>query len=138
MQLKRIVFPLLLLPLVAFAKPTVTEEINIVRSPNIKVYAFEKVMNRWSSEQWVYFDDLIKRESGWKTTGAHYPSGYTKGGVKSSAWGLCGTMVNTHKDLVEDFKTNPYAQIDWCIDYVSARYKSPQKAIQFHNKNNWF
>jgi len=129
MQLKRIVFPLLLLPLVAFAKPVVTEEINIVRSPNIKVYAFEKVMDRWSSEQWVYFDDLIKRESGWNSE-AQNPN--------STAYGLA-QFLNSTWNSVECIKTDDkYVQIDCAIDYVELRYKTPQGAIKHHNRNNWY
>ena len=58
---------LILGPLVAFAKPLATAELKINDSPNIKVYAFEKVLDRWGDKEWIYFSDLISRESNWKS-----------------------------------------------------------------------
>ena len=72
--------------------------------------------------------EIINRESGWNHK-AKNPN--------SSAIGLCQAMESVH-DLPEDYKTNPYTQIDWCMDYIEKRYGTPQKALAFWYKNEWF
>lgn len=95
----------------------------------VKEYAKQQVLATFGNE-WAYFNDLIVRESGWRSNVKN---------PKSSAYGLCQTMMSLHgKDLVSDFRTNPYAQIDWCVKYTRERYKTPTRAIQFHNANNYF
>jgi hypothetical protein len=37
-----------------------------------------------------------------------------------------------------DFSTNPYTQVDWGMDYITKRYKTPCKALQFHDRKNWY
>ena len=130
MFLKIIIAPLLLLPLVAFAaKPTITEELEIYRSPNIKVYAFEKVLERWGEKEWAYFSDLIERESHWNSEAKN---------PKSSAYGL-GQFLNSTWKTVGCIKTSDkYIQIDCAIKYVEARYGTPKSAIKFHDKNNFY
>lgn len=123
-------FIFLLVPLVAFgAKPLATAELHTYRSPNIKVYAFEQVLDRWGDKEWVYFSDLISRESGWKSE-AENPN--------STAYGL-GQFLNSTWETVNCEKTSDkYEQIDCTIDYVELRYKTPKKAIVHHNLKNWY
>lgn len=117
-----------MLSLLLYAQSAIAEPIEIIKSPNIKVYAFEKVLNRWGDKQWSYFSEIIERESRWNSEAKN---------PKSSAYGLCQFLSATYKQYGE--KTNdPYKQIDMCIEYINDRYKTPQKAIQFHNKNNWY
>ena len=106
------------------------DEIVIVVKQDIKVYAFEQVLEKWGSNQWDAFDKIIEKESRWRD--------YVKN-PKSSAYGLGQTMMSLYeKDLDADFRNNPYKQIDWTISYIESRYKTPQKALQFHLKNNWY
>lgn len=129
MLLKNIIVLCCLLPLVALAKPLNTEELEITRSPNIKVYAFEQVLNRWGEKEWVYFNDLIERESHWNSE-AKNPN--------STAYGL-GQFLNSTWGLVDCKKTkDPYKQIDCTLDYVASRYGTPHKTIQYHNLHNWY
>lgn len=123
-------FLFLLLPLVALgAKPTKTDELNTYRSPNIKVYAFEQVLNRWGDNQWFYFNDLINRESKWNSEAKNpYSTAYGIGQFLNSTWESVGCEKTDDK----------YVQVDCTIEYVSLRYKTPQKAIQFHNQKNWY
>lgn len=101
----------------------------IEQPPNIKVYAFEKVLNRWGSEQWDSFDKLIKKESKWDSE-AQNPN--------SSAYGI-GQFLNSTWSTVDCEKTKDvYKQIDCTINYVELNYKTPQKALQFHLKNNYY
>lgn len=104
----------------------------IIQDKDIKLYAVEKVLDEFGGGQWVYFYQIIDKESRWQTWGHHYPNSN-----KSSAWGACGTLVKIHK-VPEDFYSNPYRQIDWCINYIKARYKLPEKAWEFHKQHNWF
>lgn len=104
-------------------------ELKIDLSPNIKVYAFERVLNRWGDEQWFYFNDLIKRESHWDNTEQN---------PKSTAYGL-GQFLNSTWEIVGCKKTsNSYKQIDCTIKYIELVYGTPKKAIEFHNKNNFY
>jgi hypothetical protein len=99
--------------------------------PTIKEYAEQRV-NEVFGSGWKEFEQIIEKESGWKVWGHHYPKSNL-----SSAWGACGTILGLHK-VPEDFKTNKYTQISWCVDYVQKRYKTPQKALEFHRVNGWF
>jgi len=102
---------------------------HIEEPPNIKVYAFEKVLNRWGSEQWDSFDKLIIKESKWDSESQN---------PNSSAYGI-GQFLNSTWNTVGCEKTKDvYKQIDCTINYVELNYKTPQKALQFHLKNNWY
>jgi hypothetical protein len=128
MRYIKIIFFSFLLPLVAFAKPIKTEELNI-QLPNIKVYAFEKVLDRWGSEQWDFLDKLVNKESRWNHK-AQNP--------KSSAFGI-GQFINSTWGTVNCEKTSdPYIQVSCMLDYIELRYKTPQKALEFHLKKNWY
>lgn len=116
-----------------------------VTKPTIKEYAKERVLKVFGEGQWEAFNWIIAKEShNWTVTGPHYPSGYAKikqkdgtyKYVKSSAWGLCGTLINTHK-VEKGFKDDVYKQIDWCIEYTKT-YGNPQKAKKAHlQKGHW-
>lgn len=106
--------------------------------PNIKVYAFEKVLDRWGSEQWDSFDKIVEKESNWEILGPHYKNGYTVDGVKSSASGLCGFLDGTWEGTSYQKTEDPYIQISACINYIQERYETPKKALNFHYKNNWY
>ncbi len=115
--------------LYAFSTKVIAEPLEIESSQNIKVYAFEQVLNRWGDEQWSYFNDLIKRESKWNSE-AKNPN--------STAYGL-GQFLKSTWEIVDCKKTsNAYKQIDCTIEYVSKVYGTPQLAIKFHNKNNYY
>lgn len=118
----------LIVSLLGFPANAIAEPLEI-KYQNIKVYAFEKVLEEWGSKEWVYFDKLIEKESNWLP--------YAKN-PQSSAYGL-GQLLDSTWGTVGCIKTNnPQEQIDCTIKYVKARYKTPQRAIQFHNLNNWY
>ena len=130
MKIYKILLALALLSLLVITtQRAIAEPVEIeVRSSNIKVYAFEKVLNRWDEKEWAYFSDLIERESHWNSEAKN---------PKSSAYGLCQTMMSVHR-TPEGFRKDPYAQVDWCIDYVSKRYETPKQAIKFWDSHKWF
>jgi len=97
---------------------------------NIREYAERRVLEEFGVGHWKAFDTIIVKESRWR----HHAKN-----PRSSAYGLGQTMMSLYeKDLDADFRTNPYKQIDWTIAYVEARYKNPNKALQFHLKHNYY
>ncbi len=126
---------LVLLPQRAIAEPVEIE----VKLPNIKVYAFEKVLDRWGEREWASFSAIIAKESlQWTVTGSHYPSGYTKTGIKSSAYGLGGFLDGTWQTVGCKKTPDKYKQIDCAIEYIALRYDTPHKALSHHKKSNWY
>lgn len=101
----------------------------------IKELAEDGVNHYFGEGQWKYFEQIIHKESSWIHTGYHYP--LINGKRRSSAVGLCGTLVKTH-GLSEDFIDNTTAQIEWCMQYTKSRYGTPKKALEFHLKNGWW
>lgn len=128
MLIKKIIVAIVLITsLYGATTKVIAEPLEI--SPNIKVYAFEQVLNKWDDEQWVYFNDLIKRESRWSNTEQN---------PNSTAYGL-GQFLNSTWETVNCKKTsNSYKQIDCTIKYISMTYGTPKKAISFHNKNHYY
>lgn len=112
-----------LLPVKVIAEPS------YIKYQNIKVYAFEKVLLNWNSEQWYYFEDLIERESRWNNK-AQNPD--------SSAFGLAQFLNSTWETVGCEKTDNAETQIDCAVRYVKTRYSTPEKAIDFHNENNWY
>jgi hypothetical protein len=97
--------------------------------PNIKVYAFEKVLERWGDEQWFYFNDLIKKESHWDNEAQNPDStAYGYGQLLDSTWKTVGCKKTSDKEI----------QIDCTMKYIELRYGTPEKAIKFWNKNKWY
>lgn len=94
------------------------------RSP--KGIAWEMVLNKWGIQEWGYFEELIMRESGWSPYAINQSSG---------ACGL-GQALPCSKLGVElwDYE----GQLNWIVNYISTRYDTPAKAIEFHNSNNWY
>ena len=131
MHIYKIILLLALLSLLVFLpQRAIAEPIEIeVRSPNIKVYAFEKVLDRWGEDQWSYFNDLIERESHWNSE-AQNPN--------STAYGLAQFLNSTWKSVDCEKTSDKYKQIDCALDYVANRYTTPQGAIKFWNKNKWY
>lgn len=129
MSIKNIIVLLALFSLLGFPTKDSAAELEIGMSQNIKVYAFERVLYRWGDEQWVYFNDLIKRESNWSNTEQN---------DRSTAYGL-GQFLNSTWDIVGCTKTsNSYKQIDCTIKYIEKVYGTPKKAIVFHNIHHWY
>src|SRR3990167_2246946 len=106
----KIILALLIASLILLALPPSTSSYTALESPlSIKEYAEKRVIETFGGG-WAEFERIIAKEShNWTVLDAHYPSGYAnvkqKDGtykkVKSSAWGLCGTLVNSHK-VAED------------------------------------
>lgn len=105
----------------------------------IKVFAYNQVKYQWDESQWESFNKIVSQESwNWRITKEHYKGGYTKTGIKSSAFGLCGFLDSTWTDIGYEKTDDPYIQISACVKYISQRYGSPKNAWKFHTLNNWY
>jgi hypothetical protein len=75
----------------------------------------------------IAFDNILKKESGYQANVIN----------EIGAGGLCQAYPYTKMNCklsVEDWK----CQVDWCLDYIKNRYKTPTEAWSFHLINNWF
>lgn len=110
-----------------------------------KIYARDKVSEKWGEEQFNYFYKLVDRESGWCYTiwnsMDYCPTEvfYTNPTDGSNGYGLGQTMVSLHKVPIE-FYSDPEMQIDWIINYIekNPNYGTPQKAYEFQMNNNYY
>jgi hypothetical protein len=94
-----------------------------------KQYAYDAVLNEWGVEEWNHFNDLIQRESEWYNYAQNPKStAYGYGQFLNSTWGLVGCSKTS----------DPNTQIDCTVKYVKVVYGTPQKAIAFHNVNNYY
>jgi hypothetical protein len=56
---------------------------------------------------------------------------------RSSAYGLCQTMLSVHKPG-ESFMHDPIEQMQWCNTYAQNRYNGWHGALEFWNRNKWW
>lgn len=105
------------------------ESAEIVELPNIKVYAFEKILYRWGDKQWTYFSALVDKESKWDNL-ADNPN--------STAFGIGQFLDSTWKSVGCEKTYDQYAQVDCMLDYIELRYNSPKNALTYHNKMGWY
>ena len=132
MQLYKIILILAILSLSVFLpQRAIADPVEINgRHPNIKVYAFEQVLERWGDKQWSYFSDLMDKENREWNPEAKNPN--------STAYGLGQFLNSTWKTVDCEKTSDPYIQLDCMFDYIDMRYDTPLKALQFHKKNNWY
>lgn len=96
---------------------------------DVKKYACDQVGKHFGEQEWQHFDDIISRESRWKCN-AQNPH--------TSAYGL-GQFLNSTWKLVGYTKTDDcFEQVNATIAYIKKTYSTPQKAVYFHNVNNWY
>lgn len=85
----------------------------------------------WTGTQFDALKELWSCESSWTTT-----AGNTAG---SGAYGipqsLPASKMSSHG---ADYMTNPETQIRWGLDYIQARYGTPQAALAQHYAVNWY
>lgn len=113
----------------------------MVIPPTPREYAQQLVTEKWGESEWPYFDKIISKESrNWTVYTAHYPTGYTSTGVRSSAHGLGGFLDGTWDDVGCVKTDDPYEQVRCTIKYIEQRkaYGTPSKAWQWHLVHNWY
>lgn len=92
-------------------------------------YAILEVRDKWGSEQWDYYNYIVKAESGWNNT-AQNPT--------STAYGLHQFLDSTWEHVDCEKTSDPYTQIDCGIKYIEDRYQTPELAYIHHIENNWY
>jgi hypothetical protein len=84
----------------------------------------------WSSSEFSCLDSLWVSESNWNINATNSSSG---------AYGIPQALpASKMASAGPDWQTNPATQIEWGLDYISARYGSPCSAWSFKQGNNWY
>jgi hypothetical protein len=80
--------------------------------------------------QMVCLDRLWTRESGWRVDATNPTSG---------AYGIPQALPASKLAAAgTDWRTNPWTQIDWGLDYIRARYGSPSNAWAHSEATGWY
>lgn len=83
----------------------------------------------WSDEDFNGLVQLWNKESGWNP-GSHSSSG---------AYGIPQALpASKMASYGEDYLTNYVTQINWGLDYISARYGSPSAAWNHMQNTGWY
>ena len=97
-----------------------------------KQYAYNQVIKKyhWSIRD---YNDLVKlwnKESGWNA------KAYNK---RSKACGIPQALpCKKMKKYGKDYRTNCKVQINWGLQYIKKRYKTPTKAWKHFKKKHWY
>ena len=102
------------------------------RSRDFVDYARKKIDNEI---EFKCFDELMHRESSWRTR----KDPQFADNPNSSAYGIPQALPG-HKmsSAGHDWVTNPITQIRWAIGYIEDRYKTPCKALKFHDERGYY
>lgn len=123
-------------------QPLAVKKLDVVVRDGVdqELYTHAKEVSdkEWGEDYFEYFDSIIMQESGWRVFTAHYPTGYTKGGVKSSAHGLGGFIDATWETVDCEKTDDPFIQVECTARYITDRYENPEKAWAFHLEANHY
>ncbi|AIW02540.1 transglycosylase [Streptomyces phage Jay2Jay] len=94
--------------------------------PTPKEFAKEKV----GAKQFSCLNKLWNHESEWEHDAVNSSSG---------AYGIPQALpAKKMQSAGKDWKTNPFTQVKWGVDYIDDRYGSPCNAWGFFQRNNWY
>lgn len=96
-----------------------------------KQYAYKQVIKKgWTRSDYNNLVKLWNKESNWNAK------------AKNKYTGACGIAqaypCKKMKSYGNDYKTNCKIQIDWGLDYIKKRYKTPSKAWNFWQRKHWY
>lgn len=91
--------------------------------------ACHKLKTTMNTEQWKAMYRLAYKESSWRSTLRN---------KRSTAYGLFQFLNQTWKDVGIPKTNCPYCQAEGAILYIKQRYKTPTRALQFHNSRGWY
>ncbi|MEU4534286.1 NlpC/P60 family protein [Streptosporangium sp. NPDC023825] len=84
----------------------------------------------WDGPQWDALRKLWMRESSWNHRAVNPSSG---------AAGIPQALPSAHPGVVtEEWMADPKAQIQWGLNYISGRYKTPSSAWAHSQKTGWY
>ena len=117
-----VVLVLMMIPIVSAKTYTKSE---------CKSYAYKQVIKRgWSKQDYNNLVKLYQKESGWNAKAVNK---YSKACGLGQAY-----PCNKMRKYGKDYKTNCKVQINWGLDYIKNRYKTPSKAWSFWQKKHWY
>lgn len=108
--------------------------VHVSRSRDYVQYAKMKIQNE---EQFKCFDELMHKESSWRTR----ENPELADNPKSSAYGIPQALPgNKMAAAGDDWATNPITQIRWVLDfYIPDRYEGkPCNALDHHKRKGWY
>ncbi len=97
-----------------------------------KQYAYDRVIKKyhWTANDYKFLVKLWNYESHWNAKAYNRRSGAC--GIAQAR--PCSKM----KKYGRDYRTNCKVQINWGLDYIKKRYKTPTKAWQSILKRGWY
>ena len=96
-----------------------------------KQYAYQQVLKKgWSINDYNNLVKLWQKESGWNAKARNKRSGAC--GIPQAK--PCSKM----KKYGKDYKTNCKVQINWGLNYIKKRYKTPTSAWKHFKKKHWY
>ena len=97
---------------------------------HLKSYAKALLSKHGWAGQWDSFNALEMSEAGWNVHATNPTSG---------AYGLAQALPKSkYSSAGKDWQSSGETQLRWMMDYIGQRYKSPNAAWSFHQKNNWY
>lgn len=96
-----------------------------------KAYAYKQVIKRgWTKTDYNNLVKLWNKESNWNA------KAYNK---SSGACGIAQALpCKKMKSYGKDYKTNCKVQVNWGLDYIKKRYRTPTKAWNHWLKKHWY
>lgn len=89
----------------------------------------QRTAQEWGADQWPAMRALVMKESGFNPV-AQNPT--------STAFGMFQFLDSTWKGYGVPKTADPAMQTEAGIRYIKKRYGTPQKALEFHQRNNWY
>jgi hypothetical protein len=86
-------------------------------------------------DEWICLDELWERESGWRT----HRTPHLRANRSSGAYGIPQSLPASKMATAGyDYRWNPITQVKWGLSYIKERYGSACKALEHHDKKNWY
>lgn len=94
-------------------------------------YARQEIVRyNWSHQHYLCLDELWTRESNWRHRAENKSSG---------AYGIPQALPAEKMSRIgHDYRHNPQTQIKWGMLYIKERYDDPCKALEHHDRRNWY
>ena len=95
-------------------------------------YTYQRVVVRFGEEHWDAVYNIVSHESGWN------PNSWNKSSTACGLFQACPCYKSTVKNGYKDYYTNWKTQVEWGLDYIEIRYKTPKNAWKFWQKHHWY
>jgi cell wall-associated NlpC family hydrolase len=118
-------------------RPFITDEKSKKKTPKGGSPEANKALGRamagargWSGRQWSDLLQLWVKESGWNHKAVNKSSG---------AAGIPQALPSAHPGVVTpEWMADPQAQIQWGLNYIAGRYRTPSRAWQHSQRTGWY